>query len=88
MYGSWTENEVLWRIFLEFIWDLWDVFTVHICSARAQVQSLNPHRLAILEGWFWKSVLFELFNDDHEKCNKQFYSRLISCLGTDWDNKI
>ena len=41
MYGSWTENEVLWRNVLGIIWDLWDVFTVHICSARSQVQSLK-----------------------------------------------
>ena len=35
MYG--TENVVLWRNFLEIIWDPWDVFTVHIALARAQI---------------------------------------------------
>ena len=28
----------------------------------------------------WESVLFKLFKNDHEKCNKKFYSKLISCL--------
>ena len=40
MYG-WTENVEFWGIFLGIIWDLWDVFTVHICSARAQIQFLR-----------------------------------------------
>ena len=65
MYGSWTENVVLWRNFLGIIWDLWDVFTVHICSARAQIQSLIPYRLFIFEGLFW-----ELINNDDEKSSK------------------
>ena len=36
MYGSGTEIVVLLRIFFGFIWDLSDVFTVHIGSVRAQ----------------------------------------------------
>ena len=82
MYGSWSEIGVLLRKLLGIIWDPSDVFTVHICSARAQMRSFKS-----LEGWFWESVLFKLFNDDHEKCNKIFYSKLISCLGTGWENK-
>ena len=27
--------------FLGIVWELWDVFTVQICSARAQIQSLK-----------------------------------------------
>ena len=41
MYGSWTENVVLWRNFLGIILDQWDVFMVNICSARAQIQSFK-----------------------------------------------
>ena len=41
MDGSWTEIAVLLRNFLGFIWDPSDVFTVHICSARAQMQSFK-----------------------------------------------
>ena len=41
MYGSWTENVVLWRNFLGIILDQWDVFMVYICSARAQIQSFK-----------------------------------------------
>ena len=36
--ASWTENVVLWRNCLEISWE---DFTVHICSARAQIQSLK-----------------------------------------------
>ena len=41
---------------------------------------------------FWGMILRigfkKLFNNDQEKCNKKFYSKLyISCLGTGWENK-
>ena len=49
--------------------------------------SSNPHRLYILERWFWELVLFKLFNDDQDKRNKKFYNKLISCLGTGWENE-
>ena len=49
--------------------------------------SSNPHRLYILERWFWELVLFKLFNDDQDKCNKKFYNKLINCLGTGWENE-
>ena len=38
MYGGWTENAVLLRHFLGFIWDLSNVLAMHICSARAQIK--------------------------------------------------
>jgi len=38
MCGSWTKIAVLLKKKFGFIWDLLDVFTVHICSARAQIQ--------------------------------------------------
>ena len=41
MYGSWTEIEVLLGNFLGFIWDLSDVFKVHIFSVRVQIWSLK-----------------------------------------------
>ena len=39
MYGSWTEIAVLLSNFLGFIRELSDVFTEHVCSVRAQMQS-------------------------------------------------
>ena len=89
MYSSWNEIAVLLKNVLGFIWDLSDVFTMHILSTRAQMQSLKilPHRLSILEGWFWDPVLYKLFNDDHQKYNNKFYNKLISCLGTGSENK-
>jgi len=52
--GNWTEIAVFLR---NFLGDLSDVFTVHVCSARAQIQSLNSSIwLSILEGRFWESV--------------------------------
>jgi len=54
MYGSWTEIAVLLRNFLGFIWDLSDVFTVHICSARAQVQSLKSSLIVHFGGMILK----------------------------------
>ena len=32
MYGSLTENVIMGRIFLGFICDLWDVYSVHVSS--------------------------------------------------------
>ena len=75
MYGS---IAVLLRDILGFIWDPSDAFTVHICLARALILIYFP---------FWESVLFKLFNNDHKICNKKFYSKLISCLGTGWEIK-
>ena len=80
MYGSWTEIAVLFRKFLGFIWDLSDVFT-------AQIRSLKSSQIVHFGGWFWEAVLFILLNDDHEKCKKKFYRKLINCLGTGWENK-
>ena len=70
MYGICTEIAVLLRNFLDFIWNLSDVFTVHICSARAQIQSLKS--LFIFEGWFWESVLknHPITNNDDENVVK------------------
>ena len=37
--GSWVDYAVTKRIFLGFILDLFDVFIVNFCSARAEIQS-------------------------------------------------
>jgi len=50
MYGSWTEIAVLLRNCLGFVWDLSDVFTVQICSARAQIQYLKSSWIDCLFG--------------------------------------
>ena len=50
MSGSWTENKILWRNFLGIVWGLRDVFTVHICSARAQIQSLKSSQIVHIWG--------------------------------------
>ena len=50
MYGRGTYIAVLLRNFKGFIWDLSDVFTVHICSARAKMQSLKSSYTVHSEG--------------------------------------
>ena len=63
MYDSWTESEVLWRNILGIIWDLWDVFMVHICSVKAQIQSLNSYRSFLrddFENRFLKTIQYRL----------------------------
>ena len=41
MYGSWTENVVLGRnICLDIIWDLWNVFTLHVQQERKFIDGL------------------------------------------------
>ena len=45
----------------------------------------NQNRLSILKEWFWESVLSKLSNDDHKKMLQK--SKLVSCLGTGWENK-
>ena len=45
MYGSWTEIQYNWD-FLGFIWDLWDVLTVHITSLVDAIRILALVRLA------------------------------------------
>ena len=69
MYVSWTENLVLWRNCLGIIWDQWDVFTVHICSAWAQIQSLKSSTIVYFR-WVWESAFNILFNKEDEKCSK------------------
>ena len=46
MYGGWTEIAVYWEFFLGFIWDLWDVLTVHITSLVDAIRILALVRLA------------------------------------------
>ena len=46
MYGSWTENVVLWRIFLGFIWDILNVLKIYNYWVWAQVDFQN-HPLRI-----------------------------------------
>ena len=41
MHGSWTEIAEFLRNLLGFIWDLSDVLTAHICSTKAEMQSLK-----------------------------------------------
>ena len=53
---------VLWRNFLGSSWDLLNVSTVHICLARAQIQSLKSLRDAF-ENRFFKRI----FNTEDEK---------------------
>ena len=60
MYGSWTEIAVLLRNYLGFIWELPDVFTVHICLAK------NIH----LGGMILRISLMKMIQNDEEKCNK------------------
>jgi len=63
MYGSWTENVVLWRIFQESVETYKTLLRLHICLARAQIQSLKSWKIVHLKKWFWESVLKKLFNN-------------------------
>ena len=77
MYGSWTENIVLWRIFVWIILDLWDVYTVHICSERAQVRYWKIDL-------FWKMILrigLKKYSIKTEKIWWNFYSKLLKKRG-------
>ena len=49
MYGSWTEFAVVLSICSGLIWDLSDVLTVHMCSARAQIQYFKDWICALAE---------------------------------------
>ena len=49
MYGSWTEIAVVLSICSGLIWDLSDVLTVHMCSARAQIQYFKDWIRALAE---------------------------------------
>ena len=49
MYGSWTEIAVVLSICSGLIWDLSDVLTVHMCSARAQIQYFKDWICALAE---------------------------------------
>ena len=46
----WADNAVLKRNLLGFIWDLSDVFMVHICLGRAQIQSVKSSSIVRFEG--------------------------------------
>ena len=88
MYGGWTEIAVLFRNILGFIWDIFDVFTVHISSLRVQIQFLKSSLIVYFGGMILRIVFFSIIHDDdHEKCNKKSDSKLICCLGKDWENK-
>ena len=42
---------------------------------------------SILMVTFWEAIFFKLLNNDDKKMWQKFYSKLISCLGTGWENK-
>ena len=88
MYESWTEIAVLLRIFLGFIWDLSDVFTVYICSTRVQMQYLKSS----IDFTFWRDdfqnrLYLNYSLTTTKTVSKIFYSKLISCLRTGWEHK-
>ena len=63
MYGS-------KEIFLGFIWDLSDVFTVILSPARVQIQFLNSYFIVQCPFWreyFWELVLKKIFNNNSTK---------------------
>ena len=57
-HGSSAESAVVEK-FVGLIWDQSDVFTVHICSARAQIEPLKS------------SLLFPFWRDDFENVSNQ-----------------
>ena len=58
MYGGWTEIAVLLRNILGFIWDLFDVFTVHISSLRVQIQFLKSSLIVYFGGMILRIGFF------------------------------
>ena len=62
MYGSWTEIAVVLSICSGLIWDLSDVLTVPMCSARAQIQYFKDWICALAEQiWtIWTSYRSQL----------------------------
>ena len=66
MYGSWTENVVLWRNFWGFISDLENVLMMYNYWVWAQSRIKNhPFGWLRFENWF-----FKLLNNDDKKCIK------------------
>ena len=64
MYGSWTENVVLWRYFLGFICDIKNVLVMLIAEFESKVNAQN-HPF----GWLgFENRFLKLLNNDDKKC--------------------
>ena len=57
-------------------------FTVHICSARAQIQYFKSSMIVHFGVMILGISLIKILQSDGEKCNKILYSKLIRCIGT------
>ena len=65
---SWTENVELWRIFLGFIWDIWNVLMIYNYWVWAQIRrSKSSLGVTFRESIFF---LLKLLNFD----DKKFYN--------------
>ena len=77
MYCNWTDV-VLWRIFLELIWNLKNVLMMENYWVWAQSWRSKSSIWVVT---FRESIFLKLINNN-KKCYKKFYSKLIRCLGT------
>ena len=77
-----------WCVALEFF-----VFVSSHCSTQIRRMryggSWATFRIVLLGEYVFKGFFFKLLNnDDKKKMLTKFYSKLFSCLGTGWENKI
>ena len=70
MYVSWTKITVFLRIILGYIWDLSDVFTMHSCSARAQMQYLKSSLIVHFGVMILKIGFIKIIRKQQRKFNK------------------
>ena len=70
MYVSWTKITVYLRIILGYIWDLSDVFTMHSCSARAQMQYLKSSLIVHFGEMILKIGFIKIIRKQQRKFNK------------------
>ena len=68
MYGSWTKNVVLWRNFLEFIWDVQNVLMMYY---YCKLSTKSTFKIIHLVGNVLRIDFFKLLNNDDKKCNKK-----------------
>ena len=74
MYDCWTDNAVLWRNVLGFIWDMLNVLMNYNYWIWVQSQRLKSF---IWFCTFWESIIFKLLNNDEKKFNKNSTVNLL-----------
>ena len=60
-----TDNVVLWRIFLGFIWEKWNVLMMYI-----SLSAKSTFKIDHLGDYVLRIVFYKLLNNDDKKCNE------------------